>query len=180
MSHFEKQLTSDEIFSGKVVRLTVDTVQLENDNTSIREVVHHGGGAAIIALNEKGEVALVRQFRYAAGKELIELPAGKIEPGEPPMETAIRELREEVACVADTFVPFGSIIPTCAYCTEVIYLFLATNLHSVGEQQLDADEFVDFFWLPLDKAVSMVMSGEITDAKTVAGILRAQLHITKK
>lgn len=172
--HTEKQLSSESIFNGRVICLTVDTVELENGNTSTREVVHHNGGAAIVALNQKGEVALVRQYRYALGQELVEIPAGKIEPGEQPRATAMRELEEEAACTADHFEDFGSVIPTCGYCTEVIYIYLATGLHP-SRQKLDEDEFVDIFWVPLQEAAQMVLDGRITDSKTVSGILRANL-----
>ena len=88
MAHFEKQLSSEEIFAGRVIRVTVDKVELENGRTSTREVVHHHGGAGVIALNDRDEITLVRQFRYALGKELIEIPAGKLEPGEDPFDSA--------------------------------------------------------------------------------------------
>lgn len=175
-TYTEKKLSAQPIFDGHVIRVTVDTVELENGKTSIREVVHHNGGAGIVALNNKGEVALVRQFRYALGQELIEIPAGKIEEGEPSFKTAVRELEEETALLADNWQEFGSIIPTCGYCTEVIHLFLATGLHT-GKQNLDEDEFVDVFWLPLEEAVQKVLDGEITDSKTVSGLLRAKMHI---
>lgn len=172
-AHLEKKISGDTVFEGKVFTVTVDKVALENGHTSLREVVHHSGGAAIVALNEKNEVALVRQFRYALGRELIEIPAGKIEPGEPPMETAIRELREEIGCATNSIRAFGSIIPTCGYCSETIYLFCATNLQFLG-QRLDNDEFLDVFWLPLEEAAALALQGEITDGKTVAGLLRAK------
>lgn len=173
MPHTEKKIKSEELFSGRVIRVTLDTVELENGALSTREVVHHGGGAGIVALNEKGEIALVRQYRYALGQELVEIPAGKIEKGEEPRATAVRELEEEAGCVAQHFEAFGSVIPTCGYCTEIIYLFLATGL-SKTRQNLDADEFVDVFWMPLQDAASLVMQGDITDSKTVSGILRAK------
>lgn len=172
--HKEEQLSSELIFEGKVICVTRDEILLENNKTAIREVVHHNGGAAVVAINAQGEVALVRQFRYAAGAELIEIPAGKIDPGENPRQTAIRELAEEAGCTADIFTDFGSIIPTCAYCTEVIYLYLAKGLHPVA-QKLDDDEFLDVFWLPLQEAVDMVLRGEITDSKTVAALLKAKV-----
>lgn len=172
--HFETQLDSKTIFEGRIVRLTVDTVELENGRTSTREVVHHGGGAAVVALNGSGEVALVRQFRYALGQELIEIPAGKIEPGEPPRQTALRELEEETGFIAANLQEFGSVIPTCGYCTEIIYLYLAIGL-SASAQRLDEDEFVDVFWMPLDEAAQLALDGKITDSKTVAGLLRAKM-----
>lgn len=167
----EKKLESKEIYKGRIVELTLDTVELQNGKTSTREVVHHNGGAAIVAVNEKGELALVRQYRYALRRQMIEIPAGKIELGEAPRKTAIRELKEETGCVAETFEEFGMVVPTCGYCTEIIYLFLATGLH-ITQQNLDPDEFVDVFWVSIDKAVEMVMLGEIDDSKTVAGILK--------
>ena len=170
----EETLNSEDIFEGKVFEVTLDTVRLENGKQARREVVHHGGGAGVVALNEKGEVALVRQFRYAAGKEMVEIPAGKVERGEMPIKTAQRELQEEAGLVAGELVAFGSILPTCAYCTEEIYLFLATRLRE-GEQKLDEDEFLQVFWLDLDRAVERVFSGEINDAKTVSGLLRAKM-----
>lgn len=173
MPHREEKISSEELFKGKVVRLTLDKVRLENGREATREVVHHGGGAGIVALREDGKVALVRQFRYALGQELIELPAGKIEPGEPPRETALRELEEEVGCTAAHWMDFGSVIPTCGYCTEVIHLFLAWGLKTTC-QRLDEDEFVTVFWADLDEAVGWVEDGTITDSKTVAGLLKAK------
>lgn len=174
MAHEEIQLSSREIFNGKVIRLTEDIVRTEAGSEAKREVVHHNGGAAIVALDGKGRVALVRQFRYAAGRELVELPAGKVEAGEAPRSTAVRELEEEVGYVADHWHDFGSIIPTCAYDTEVIYLYFATGLRETA-QHLDEDEFLSVFWMDLDDAVAQVLSNEITDGKTVAGLLRAKL-----
>jgi ADP-ribose pyrophosphatase len=173
MPHIEQTLSSKTLFTGRVFTVTADEARLENGRTARREVVHHTGGAAVVALNEKAEVALVRQFRYAVGRELVEIPAGKIEPGEPHAVTARRELGEEAGLTAGRFVPFGSILPTCAYCTERIYLYLATHLNRVPAHP-DEDEFVTLFWLPLSQAVEWVMDGRIDDAKTVSGLLRAK------
>lgn len=176
--HHEDKIASEEIYQGKIFTVTRDTVRLENGREASREVVHHHGGAGILALDGEGRLAMVRQFRYAQGREVLEIPAGKLEPGEPPRATALRELGEEVGCRADTLLDFGSIIPTAAYCTETIYLFLATGLHKTG-QQLDEDEFLTVSWLPFAEAVELVLAGEITDAKSVAGILRAREHFTR-
>ena len=170
----ETLLTQEKIFSGKILNLTVDEIRLPNGGTSVREVVHHNGGASVVAINDKNEIAIVRQFRYAIGRETIEIPAGKIEPGEPPIETAKRELEEEAACIAGSIQPFGQIVPTCAYCTEIIYIFLAKDLQP-AKQNLDEDEFVDVEWMPLDTAAQLVLDGTIQDSKTVSGILRAKL-----
>jgi ADP-ribose pyrophosphatase len=170
----EKSLSSELIFNGRVFRITLDRALLVNGHEARREVVHHSGGAAVVALNGQGEVALVRQYRYAVGQTMTEIPAGKIEPGEDPREAAIRELEEEAGLAADTVADFGLVIPTCAYDTERIYLYLATGLSEVP-RHLDADEFVDLFWLPLEQAVRMVLDGRIQDGKTVSGLLRAKL-----
>ena len=175
-NYIEKRLSSEVIFKGHVVELTCDSVLLSNGKTAVREVVHHNGGAAIVALNERDEVALVRQYRYALRRMTLELPAGKLEFGESPRKTAIRELEEEAACTADRMEDFGMIVPTTGYCTEIIYLFLATGLHP-SVQKLDPDEFVDILWVPLKNVVERIMQGEITDSKTVAGILKLQHSI---
>ena len=174
MAHFEKQIDSKLIYDGRVIKVTFDTVELENGNTSTREVVHHHGGAAVAALNDNGEIYLVKQFRYALGTELIEIPAGKLEKDENPFEAAKRELGEEAGLVAAQYKDLGYIIPTCGYDNELIYLYAAKGLSKVP-QHLDADEFVSVFTMKLDDAVDKVMSGEITDSKTVSAILKLKL-----
>lgn len=178
MPYYEEKIASETVYSGKVFTVTKDQVRLKNGKEATREVVHHSGGAAVLALNKKGQIALVRQFRYGKGQEMIELPAGKIEPGESPKETARRELIEEAGQKAKNFVSFGQVFPTCAYCTEVVYIFLATDLEDVP-QKLDPDEFLDVFWLPLEEAAQMVMDGRIDDAKTVSAVLRARQLYSK-
>lgn len=173
MTHFERQLSSETIFTGRVISVTRDTVELENGNTGVREVVHHHGGAGVAALNGQGEIYLVRQYRYALDRELIEIPAGKLEPGEDPFETAKRELGEEAGLTAAAYRDLGYIIPTCGYCSEIIYLYAAKELSPVS-QHLDADEFLSVFTLPLEEAARLVLSGEITDSKTVAAILKVK------
>lgn len=171
MAHFEKQLSTEEKFAGRVITVTLDTVQLENGNTSTREVVHHHGGAGVAALNDRGEVYLVRQYRYALDRELIEIPAGKLERGEDPFEAAKRELGEEAGLEAATWRDLGHMIPTCGYCSEIIWLYAAKDLTDV-RQHLDPDEFLSVFTLPLDLAVQKVLEGEITDGKTIAALLK--------
>ena len=161
MAHFEKRLSSETKFEGRVITVTLDRVELENGGTSTREVVRHHGGAGVAALNDEGELYLVRQYRYALDRELIEIPAGK------------RELGEEAGLAAAEYRDLGYIIPTCGYCSEIIYLYAAKGLSPVG-QHLDADEFLSVFTLPLDKAAEMVLSGEITDSKTVAAVLKVK------
>ena len=171
MAHFEKKLNSETRFEGRVFTVTLDRVELENGRTSTREVVHHHGGACVAALTEENEVYLVRQFRYAFGQELWELPAGKLEKGEDPFEAAKRELGEECGLTAERFVDLGPVYPTVGYCTEIIYCWAATGL-TPCDMHLDEDEFLTPEKIPFDRAVEMVLSGEIKDGKTVAALLK--------
>ena len=173
MSHIEKTIDSTRIYEGKVVRLRRDTVELENGKQTFREVIDHPGGVSILAMDEEGKIFFVRQFRYPFGRMLLELPAGKLEPGEDPADSGRRELREETGCSAGRFVPMGKLIPTCAYDTEVIHLFFASEL-TRGEQDLDENEFLSVERYTLDEALQMVLDGEIIDAKTQIGLLKYQ------
>ena len=171
MQHTEIKLNSKEIFKGNVFRVTMDQVELENGMTSFREVVHHNGGACILPLTDDDKVLMVRQYRYALKEELWELPAGKLEKDEDPFEAAKRELEEECGLTADHYTPLGEFYPTVGYDTEIIYMWVATGLHTT-QMHLDDDEFLTPDRIPLAKAYEMVMSGEIKDGKTIAGILK--------
>ena len=179
MPHTETTLSSEEIFNGRVIRVTYDKVLLENGNTSTREVVHHHGGACILPVDENGNITMVRQYRYALGEEMWELPAGKLEKGEDPFEAAKRELAEECGLTADHFVDLGVVYPTVGYDSEKIYLWAATGLHNVN-QHLDEDEFLDVVKMPLDEALRLVMDGTIKDSKTQIGILKYAMLRDKK
>ena len=169
----ETKLTSQPIFDGDVLHIYKDTVRLPNGKTSTREYTVHHGAVCILPLLENGDVLLERQFRYAMGEVLTEIPAGKLDYiGEDPREAALRELREETGAVASELIPLGPFYPTCAYSTEVIQMFLARGL-SFGERELDEDEFLNVFRLPLRELVEKVLNGEIPDAKTQAAALRA-------
>ena len=178
MAHTETMLESKEIFNGRVIRVTVDKVQLEDGTTSTREIVHHHGGACILPVDADGSVTMVRQFRYAFGEEIWELPAGKLEADEDPFEAAKRELSEECGLTADNYISLGQFFPTVGYDTEVIYTWVATGLHKT-QMHLDVDEFLTPDRVPLDKAYEMVMSGEIRDGKTIAGILKLKALIAE-
>ena len=171
MAHTETMLESKEIFNGRVIRVTVDKVQLEDGSTSTREIVHHHGGACILPVDADGNITLVRQFRYAFGEEIWELPAGKLEAGEDPFEAAKRELSEECGLTADKYTSLGEFYPTVGYDTEIIYTWVATGLHET-RMHLDADEFLTPDRVPLAQAYEMVMRGEIKDGKTIAGVLK--------
>ena len=171
MAHTETMLESREIFNGRVIRVTVDKVQLEDGTTSTREIVHHHGGACILPVDADGSVTMVRQFRYAFGEEIWELPAGKLEADEDPFEAAKRELSEECGLTADKYTSLGEFYPTVGYDTEIIYTWVATGLHET-RMHLDADEILTPDRVPLTQAYEMVMRGEIKDGKTIAGVLK--------
>lgn len=167
----EKTLSSELKFDGKVVKLFVDKAELENGDIVTREMIKHPGGVCIVPLDEENNVLMVRQFRYPTHKVLLEIPAGKLEFGENHRECGLRELKEETGCTCDEFTYLGSLIPTPAYDTEVIHIYLARGLHG-GEQDLDEDEFLEVKKIPLEKAVEMVMNNEIEDAKTQIALLK--------
>ena len=170
----ETMLSSEEIFSGKVIRVHKDKVSLPDGGTSYREIVLHHGGVCVLPLTDQGEVIFVRQFRYAYGQTLLEIPAGKLEQGEDPFACGVRELKEETGGEASRYTFLGELYPSPGYTNEVIHMYLATGL-SFGEQSLDEDEFLELVKIPLDKAVEMVLSGEIKDSKTQTALLKTKL-----
>lgn len=171
MDLFEKTLGQKRVFEGKIISLRVDDVELPNGEKSTREVIEHNGGACVVALTEDNEILLVKQFRYAYGKVITEIPAGKIEKGEDPLDCASRELIEETGYSAKNIELLGEVYPSPGYCGEIIYIYKASEL-TKRCQNLDADEFLDVIKMPLDEAYKMVINGDIKDSKTVAGILR--------
>lgn len=168
----EERLRSEEIYRGRILDVYKDTVLLENGTEAIREVVHHPGGACVVPLTSDGCVLMVRQFRYPHHTETLEVPAGKLEYGEDPLQCAVRELKEEVGGEADSLESLGSLFPTPAYDEEVIYMYLARQLTETSTQSLDADEFLDVVRIPLTDAVQMVMENRIRDAKTQIALLK--------
>ena len=172
----EKTLRREEKFHGKILDVHVDEVLLPNGKTAQREVVEHVDGAAVLALDDRNNVLTVTQYRYVFGKTLLELPAGKLDPGEGPVTGALRELKEETGAVPDVFLPLGRIIPAPGCYGEVLHLFLARGLH-MEQQNLDPDEFLNVERIPFDEMVHRCLNGEIEDAKTVAAVLRAKVQL---
>jgi ADP-ribose pyrophosphatase len=170
----ETMLRREDKFQGKIVSVHVDEVRLPNGHTSLREVVEHNGGVAVLALDEENRVLVVTQFRYVFGKHLLEIPAGKLDPGEDPAVGALRELKEETGAVPDVFLPMGAILPSPGCYSERLYLFLARGLR-MEDQQLDPDEFLHVERIPFDEMVHRCMTGEIEDGKTVAAVLKAKV-----
>lgn len=175
----EKTLESKLEYDGKIVKLYKDKVLLENGAEAYREVIKHPGGVCVVPLTENNEVILVKQLRYPTGKILIEIPAGKLEYGEDHFACGKRELKEETGCTAAKYDYLGCLLPTPAYDTEVIHMYLAREL-SQAEQQLDEDEFIELQRTPFDKAVEMVFSGEITDAKTQLALLKTKYLLDRE
>ena len=169
----ERTIKSESIFRGRVFSVEVDEIDC-GGRIAEREVVRHSGGVAVLALEDDGRVVMVRQFRYALGRELLELPAGKLEEKENPMAAAVRELEEETGYIASAVEPLGQIVPTGGYNSEVLYLFLATGLIA-GESHPDEGEFLSVELVPFDKALAMVLDGRIEDAKTAVGLMKYEL-----
>lgn len=167
----EVQLSSEEIFKGRVVHLQMDEVRLPDGSNAFREVIRHPGGVGILPLMEDGTVLVVRQFRYPGDSVLTEIPAGKLEYGEDPLDCGKRELSEEVGAEAREWIFLGNIYPTPAYDSEVIRIYLATGL-TFGRQHLDEGEFLNVCRVPLRELADKVMAGEIRDAKTQIAVLK--------
>jgi ADP-ribose pyrophosphatase len=165
-----------KIFKGRVVRLNVHEVRLTNGQLSRRELIDHAGAVAIIALDGEGHVVMVRQFRIGANRVLLEIPAGILEAGESPEVCAVRELQEEVGCKPARLDSLGGFFVAPGYSTEYIHFYLARDL-TEAHLQGDADEFIEVQRLPLTEAIAMVERGEIEDAKTIIGLLRAAKHL---
>jgi ADP-ribose pyrophosphatase len=168
----EHLITGEQVFAGKMIDVRRDTVRLPDGSRGVREYVRHPGAVVVVPLHGDGRVVLERQYRYPHGREFIELPAGKLEPGEPHLETAKRELLEETGYVAAQWTRLGVLHTTVAYSDEAIEMFLARGLEQRAAQ-LDAGEFLEVLELPLAEAIEMVRDGRISDAKTVAGLLWA-------
>ena len=167
----EKPIAQQYIFKGKIINLRVDDALLPNGKRAKREVVEHPGGVCVAALTEKNELLFVEQFRYPYSEVVLELPAGKLEYGEDPLEAGKRELQEETGAAAKDYRSLGKLYPTPGYCGEIIHLYLATDL-TFSAQHPDDDEFLELRRIPLAEAFQMVMENKIADAKTQVGILK--------
>lgn len=169
MKKEEKTLKTNVVYQGKILTLNNDDV-LVNGKQATREVVHHNGGVCILA-EVDGKIPMVKQFRYAYKQEMLELPAGKIDKGEKPYPAAIRELEEEVGLKAESLEELGMMYPSCGYTNEIIYLYVAKNVKKVP-RHLDEDEDIDVYWYSIEDIKNMIMSGEITDAKTICLVFK--------
>lgn len=173
MDFTEKRLRREEIYSGKIIKVHRDIVTLPDGGEAVREVVEHPGGVCIAAVDKQRRVFLVEQYRYPMGECTLELPAGKLDWGEQPDAAAVRELKEETGCTAESLEYVGVIYPSPGYAGEKLYMYIATGLDE-GEQQLDEDEFLSLKRVPLAEAAKTALENGYKDAKTVALLLIAE------
>lgn len=174
MEFTEKQISREIKYQGKIVTVCLDRVELIDGRKTWREECLHPGGVAILPLLDSGEVILVRQHRYAYNKDLIEIPAGKLEPGEDPLSCGIRELSEETGYSADEIIPLGVAYPSPGYVNEKLHLYLARGLKG-GASHPDEGELLEVFTLPFEELLKKVMNDEIHDAKTVIATLKTHV-----
>lgn len=169
MSFNEKTISSETKYKGKILNLRIDTVESVNGE-STREIVEHSGGAVVLPLLPNKNVVMIRQFRKPIERDVLEIPAGKIEQGESPEETAFRELREETGYKANNMTLLTKMYPSVGYSEELLYIYLATDLEP-GETDFDENEDIDTYSYHIDDLYEMVMEGKIQDAKTQVAIL---------
>ena len=173
----EAQLASERIHSGRIINLDRDRVRYPDGTEADLEIARHPGASAVVPflsdpMGEDPQLLLLRQYRYAAGGYIYEIPAGRLDPGESPGECAARELKEETGCTAKRIEPLLTILTTPGFTDEIIHLFMATDL-THGESAREADEFVDLVIVRLSEALEMIQRGEIPDGKSALGILYA-------
>ncbi len=170
MSFKEELIESQRIYEGAILNLRRDKVTAAS-GTAFREIVEHNGAVAMVALTEDNHIIMVRQYRYACGRDVLEIPAGKIDKGETdPVAAAVRELKEETGYTASEIIHLGDCNPSCAYSEEVIHIYLMRGL-TKGERALDDDEDIELIEMPFDEVYEMGVRGEIVDSKTLAALL---------
>ena len=172
----ETRLERREVFNGKLLHVFSDIVRLPDGGTAVREVVAHQGAVCIVPLKEDGTVVLVRQFRYAVGRDVLEIPAGKVDPGESFYDAAERELTEETGLQASRWIDIGDYLPSPGYSGEIIRAYLAMGLDE-GEPHTDEDEFLVSVTMPVSQALDLVMTGAISDGKTSFALLKAARYL---
>lgn len=179
MKFYEKTLTDDQIYNGRIIDLHVKTVELPNGKTGKREVVHHPGAVAILAFTTDEKLIVVEQFRKALERTIIEIPAGKLEKAEDPLDCAIRELREETGYTSEGMKFLVSFYTSPGFADEIIHLYMAKDC-VIGHNQLDDDEFVEPLMITFEQAKQLIKEQKIIDAKTILAIFYWELLIKGK
>jgi ADP-ribose pyrophosphatase len=175
----EKLLSSQKKYQGHIINLRIDTIQTSDGRETTREIIEHEPCIAVVAVDKEGKILLVRQFRRAADRELLEIPAGGIEPGEDPVAAVKREMSEETGYMPQTVTRLGGFYSSPGFCTEYLYLFLATDMVPNRLHAEDTED-ITLVRVTLDEAVELVMSNNICDSKSVAGILTYQEYLRRK
>lgn len=178
MGYEEKTMKTEKIYDGKILNLRIDTVELPDKKYSKREIIEHPGAVGIVAITNNNEMVLVKQFRKAIEKELIEIPAGKLEIGEEPKDCVIRELKEETGYSAEKITYIMEFYTSPGFSNEKLYLFLAEDLHE-GVAEPEKDEYIEVLKIKIDDLISMINKGEVLDSKTIIGSFIAK-KITEK
>lgn len=175
----EKRIDGEVKYKGVIVTVRLDRAELVNGKIVRREVVEHPGGVTVLPIDENGVCTMVRQFRYPFGRMMLEAPAGKLEPGEDPFESAKRELSEETGYTADEWIDLGACCTSPGFSSEVLHIYLALGLHE-GRSHPDEDEFLNTEKISLSELSRMVMDNEIDDAKTIVAVLKAEKYLEKR
>jgi ADP-ribose pyrophosphatase len=166
------------VYAGRVITVNVETVRLPNGHVADLEIIHHPGGAAIVAIDAERRVCLIRQYRHAAGGWIWELPAGKLEPAEPALQTAQRELIEEAGVEGSVWFSLGDYVSSPGVFTETVKLFMVQGLKP-STMAHEAAELIEVHWVPIDEACRRALAGELNDGKSALGLLRAQARLAQ-
>ncbi len=173
----ETRISGQTVYTGKIINVRMDEIALPTGRPATREVVEHPGGVAVLPLDRDGGVIMVRQWRYPFMKELLEIPAGKLSPGEEPYACGLRELEEETGLIPKSCEYLGSVYPSPGYAAEELHLYLAREFTRVPSRP-DEDEFLSVEKYPFEKVVEMIMNDQIRDAKTIAAVLKTKILLS--
>lgn len=179
MGYEEKTMKTEKIYEGKILNLRIDTVELPDKKYSKREIVEHPGAVAVVPITDEGDIILVKQYRKAVERELLEIPAGKLEINEEPKECVARELKEETGYTSSNIDYIFEFYTSPGFSNEKMYLFIATDLKE-GEAEPETDEYIEVQKYKIAELLDMVKKGEISDSKTIIGILIAEKVLMKK
>ena len=178
--HFEL-LRREKIFSGRIVSLVVDRVKYRSGGEGVQEIIQHPGGGVALALFDNNDILLVKQYRHPIGREVIELPAGKLDASEDPQHCAERELREETGYIAKRWIKLTTIMTTPGFCDERLHIYMAQDLSlsSQGQSLEEGERTIKLIRMPLVEAIDMVAREEIVDGKSIVGILMAERRVRR-